>query len=122
MRVRKWLPLMTAPEVELKADRIQTAAIHGFRIVRNERTAVGDERLSRLCDQCDRHNINGVLDRDTICIADHSRVRAVQQEQLAIGSNADPMRRVRRIATPEAEFIGARREIGGRSMRIRWSG
>ena len=63
MRIRKRLPLVSAPEVELKADRIQAAAIDGLRVVGDQCTGVGDECLSRLCYQSDRYDIERVLDR-----------------------------------------------------------
>ena len=72
MRIRKWLPLVTAPEVELKADWIQAAAVNGLGVVSDQCTGVGDECLGGLCYQGDRHNIERVLDRNGPRIANHA--------------------------------------------------
>ena len=80
MRVCEWLPLVTAPEVELKPDRIHAPAIDSLGIVRNQSSRVGQERLGRLRDQRDRYDVHGVLDGDRFRRMDDSGVRTVQKK------------------------------------------
>ncbi len=77
MRVGERLPFVTAPEVELEADRIQAAAIDGLCVVRDQCTRVGDECFGGLCYQSDRHDIERVLDRNRLRIANDASIRPV---------------------------------------------
>ena len=89
MQIRKWLPFVTTPEVELKANRIQTATVYRSCTVRDYRTRACDERIGWLCYECYRNHIQDVLDSDALGVAEYPRIRSIQEEELPVWTGPD---------------------------------